>query len=282
VSWPAARRLARALGDAVRAFDRPARKRRMFRDIHDAFPDFAPHQVRAVIRDAYRSLMVSVVDTLHFHRVNARGGGRALIDFLGTEPLQDPSRRTGVIFVTAHIGCWEVLGEAGTCLGYPVMSVARPLDNPLLDDYVREIRESAGQEIIPKDGALRHALSGLRSGRNLAFLIDQDARRKGVFVDFMGKPASTHVSVARLAISTGAPVAFVYCRRIEGQDRFAAVITDVIRPRPDAGRDEEVLRITQQLTRDLEDVVRRWPGDWLWMHDRWKTYPGKYERMGGP
>jgi KDO2-lipid IV(A) lauroyltransferase len=120
------------------------------------------------------------------------------------------------------------------------------------------------------------ALRALRAGRNLAFLIDQDARRDGIFVDFLGKPASTTASPARLAYATGAPIAFMYARRLGRQSRFQIVIADVIWPRQDAEETGEVFRMTQRMSRDLEEVVTKWPTEWMWMHRRWKTYPGKY------
>jgi KDO2-lipid IV(A) lauroyltransferase len=116
----------------------------------------------------------------------------------------------------------------------------------------------------------------------VALLIDQDARREGIFVDFMGSPASTHTSVARLSLATGSPIAFVYSVPEPRGLRFRVEITDVVRPRPDADEDTEIFRMTQRLTSDLERVIRKYPEHWLWTQKRWKTYPGKFERGKRP
>ena len=274
--WRVGRQLASCVGDIVRVLDRPSRKERMVRDIKDAFPEFTGAQVSALIQENYRFLAASVVDAMNFIRFACSGKGDDLLEVQGSEALEGVSRRTGLIFVTGHFGYWELLGGASTAIGYPVASLARPSSNPLLEGYVRKLRESAGQRILEKRGSMRRAIRALRAGQNLAFLIDQDARRYGIFVDFLGKPASTVTSVARLSIYIGAPVVFVYARRIKGLNRFRIVFKDVIVPRKGAEESAEVLRITQRFTKDLEDIVRQWPGEWLWLHRRWKTYPGKY------
>ena len=280
--WGGAKMLGRQLGEVAWKWDRTRRKERTVRDLARAFPEFSPARARKVVRSTYRSLFEGVTEALYLYRRVANGRLRDIVEFVGGEKLPSGENETGVIFATGHFACWELMGLVSTAVGYPVVSVARPLNNPLLNRYVRELRESAGQRLIPKKGAIREALQALKRGENLAFLIDQDARRQGIFVEFFGRPASTHTSVARLAISTGAPAAFVYARRLHGEKRFRVVVDDVIWPRADADREEEIFRITQRLTSDLEKVVRRWPGQWLWMHRRWKTYPGKYENQPCP
>jgi KDO2-lipid IV(A) lauroyltransferase len=183
-----------------------------------------------------------------------------------------------VVFVTGHFGCWEVLGLSASALGLPVWTLGRMFDNVFAQRYVQQLREAAGQRMLPKEGVFRHMVRLVQNRRNVALLIDQDVRRHGIFVDFFGRPASTTPAAARIAVRTGAPVAFVYARRIPGRNRFRVVIADVVWPRRDSARSAEVKRITQRVTGDLEEVVRRWPEEWLWLHRRWETYPGKYRR----
>ena len=117
--------------------------------------------------------------------------------------------------------------------------------------------------------SMRIAVAKLKRGRNLALLIDQHARQDGIFVRFLGKPASTHTSAARLAMYTGARIAFVYARRIEGQNCFHFAVKDAILPDLTAQKGPEVFRIAQRLPRDLEDVVRWWPAERLWLQPGW-------------
>jgi len=252
--WHVGRAVARRIGDAVFLLDRPGRKAQMYRNIKLAFPELTGRQVRELARESYRFLGESLVDARHFHRLAIQGRWEEILEVQGVELLHDPRRRVGVVFVTGHFGCWEVMGLAGAHLGYPVTSVARRMRNPLIDLHMRQMRGALGEEILVKKGAMFQAFRALKAGRNLAFLIDQDARRHGIFVEFMGRPASTTPSPARLALKTGAPVAFAYARRIPGQNRFRIVIKDVVRARQGADPEAEVYRITQRITRDLEEL----------------------------
>ncbi|MFP4027861.1 MAG: lysophospholipid acyltransferase family protein [Candidatus Brocadiia bacterium] len=280
-TWRVSRSMARILGDLVRMVDRPSRKKRMLRNLRLAFPGISKGHARRIIKKAYRSLVESIFDALYFSRFVMEGRAAELVHLEGEELLGDVDEGTGIVFATAHYGCWEVLGLSCKSLGFPVLSVARERSNPLLEKYLSRIRESAGQKLVPKHGAIRKTLKALRNGRNVAVLIDQDARKEGIFVDFFGRPACTHTSAARLAIATASPVVFIYAERIEEMNKFRAVISDVIWPKADAEREAEIRRITQRLTSDVEDLVRRNPGKWLWMHRRWKTYPGKYDSDKG-
>ena len=276
--WHVGRAVARRISDLVYLLDRPQRKAEMARNIKDTFPHLTGRQVRDIVRGAYCFLAESTVDARHFHELVIKGRCTDVLEVEGGDELRNPARKVGIIFVTGHFGCWEVLGLAGASLGYPLTSVARTMRNPLIDRHMRRLREAAGEIVVPKRGAMLQALRVLKAGGNLAFLVDQDARRDGIFVDFLGKPASTTSSPARLAYATGAPIAFVYARRLGQQNRFRIVVADVIWPRRDAGEAQEVLRMTQRMSHDLEEVVRKWPTGWMWMHRRWKTYPGKYRR----
>ncbi len=274
--WRVGRRFAGQLARVARVLDKRSRKVDMTRNIRAAFPDLPERRVRAIIKGAYRALFESLLDFVVLGRFAAGGRCGELFETEGTEKLRNIRDDVGIIFVTGHFGCWEAAGLAAAAVGYPVTSIARPRHNPLFESFLNKLRQSSGQSILPKWGSMRRAIEALKAGRNLAFLIDQDARRQGIFVDFLGRPASTVTSVARLAIYTGAPVVFAYAERIERQNRFRLVFKDVIRPRKGADKREELYRITQRFTRDLEELVRKWPEKWLWQHRRWKTYPGKY------
>jgi len=271
--WRLARGFARYFADGVRILDRRERKRKTARNLRWAFPGLSEREIRAIIRDVYRHLGESMADTIHLLRRASGGGWKEYLEPEGFEKLPRPADGVGVIFVSGHFGWWELFGVAAAEMGYPIWSVARASRNPLLDDFVRSRRQMTGQTILPQKGSMKNVLGLLRSGRNVGFLIDQDARRGGIFVDFFGRPASTITSPARVAISTGAPVAFVYAVRIGRSYRFKLVVSDVIFPRKGAGKDEETLRITQRVTRDLEELIRKAPSQWMWLHRRWHRQP---------
>jgi len=274
--WETGRELMGVLGDLAYVLDRASRKRNAAANVMRAFPSLDEKAARRLLRACYRHFCQSILDTLNFTRFAGHWPNEHLFEAEGFDRLDGLDGRTGVLFVTGHFGHWELLGTASRLLGCPVWSVMRRRRNVFVDRYIERMRRRTGQRLLDRHGALRKIIRLIRGGEHVAFLMDQDARRHGIFVDFFGRPARTVDSPARIALRTGAPLAFVYARRI-GPRRFRCVLSDVIVPRLDADRDAEVRRITQRLTADLEDVVRQAPHEWLWLHRRWKTYPGKYD-----
>jgi len=275
--WSAARALARRLGDLGCLLDRRRRKLRAVANLRRAFPDLSEAGARRILRSVYRHFAEALLDTVNFARFARHGDPAELFETEGFEKLRHVPDGSGVIFVTGHFGHWEVLGLASPLLGLPVWSIARDTSNPFIARYVQRLRESSGQKTLPKADTWRQVIRLIKQGEHTALLIDQDARRNGIFVDFFGRPASTAPSAGRLAVYTGAPVAFAYARRIPRQNRFRLVLKDLILPRPDRPPEDEVRRITQRLTEHLEEEVRKAPQEWLWLHRRWKTQPGTYE-----
>jgi KDO2-lipid IV(A) lauroyltransferase len=155
-------------------------------------------------------------------------------------------------------------------LGFSTYAIARPIDNPYLDRFLRRFRERTGQTLITKRGAFDQVRSLLGQGGVIATLGDQDAGQRGVFVDFFGRPASTHKGIALLALEQQARLVVLGTMRIAEPDRYAVVVTDVIDARDYANRPDAVPALTQRYTRALERVIRQAPDQYLWLHRRWK------------
>jgi len=276
--WRSGRWLADVLGWLGYIADRSARKGNAMRNLMLAFPDWTRREARQCIRRVYCSMSEAVLDTIHFVRLVRCGRAREFLEVEGFDKLLNRKGKAGIIFVTGHFGPWELLGMGAPLLGYPVWSMGRVFDNPFIQGYVSRMRQVSGQRMLPRHGVIRRMVRLIRNGRHVGMLIDQDARRHGIFVDFFGRPASTTATPARIAIRTGAPVAFLYVQRIPGQNRFRMALSDLIEPRTDVDQEAETHRITQRLTHDLEEVIRQAPEQWLWLHRRWRTYRGKYGR----
>jgi len=182
-------------------------------------------------------------------------------------------RRKGAFMFSAHFGNWELAALRQALAGVPLDLVARPLDNPWLDDAFNRWREAAGNRVLAKHGALRSVVRSLREGRPVAILVDQDIRgTPQVFVPFFGKPAATTSTMGELAVRTGAAVVpVVSFPRPDGGYRI------VYQPEieiPSAGTHEErAYAVTERATAIVEGWVREDPASWLWLHKRWKTRP---------
>ncbi len=175
----------------------------------------------------------------------------------------------GVIVVIGHQGNWELIGLAVTLAGYPLNSLARPVENPWLDRYLLRFRTQTGQRIIPKYNALGDMIRALRRNELLVIQVDQDARKSGVFVNFFGRPASTHRSPALLSLKYGTPIVVADIFREDGLHR--CVVSDPIYPNPFRSSPDAVRELTQAFTARLEEFVRAHPEQWFWVHDRWRT-----------
>ena len=178
-----------------------------------------------------------------------------------------------MILLTGHYGNWELAGYLFGLFGYPTYSVARTLDNPYLDRFLRAFRERTGQKLIPKTGGYDQILEVLQSGQALSMLADQDAGQRGMFVDFFGRPASTHKAIALLAIEHQAPVVVGVARRIGPGLRYEIRCAEVIQPGEFTGSADDARLLTQRYTSALEELIRQDPTQYLWLHRRWKHQP---------
>jgi KDO2-lipid IV(A) lauroyltransferase len=176
----------------------------------------------------------------------------------------------GVIGVSAHVGNWEIAATVLGHLGHPPTWLLRPVENPVIQAALNDVRALSGTHVIEKWGGLRESIHVLRRGEVLAMLVDQDARDQGVFVPFFGREASTLKSPAMLSMRTGAPILPFVARRIEG-DRFIVEIGEPFVAEGSSDREEDLARATARFTQVLEGWIRQSPGQWLWLHRRWKT-----------
>jgi Kdo2-lipid IVA lauroyltransferase/acyltransferase len=236
-----------------------------------------------IVRGVYRHFCRMLIEMLHIPRKLHPTTWRDRITLVGQGPVVDRLLRGGpLIMLTGHFGNWEMAGYLFGLFGFPPHSVARALDNPFLDRFLRAFRERTGQTMIPKNGGYDQMLAVLRNGGVLSFLADQDAGQRGMFVDFFGRPASTHKAIALLAIEYRAPIVVGYARRIGPGFRYEVGCDAVIDPDELAGTADDARLLTQRYTTALEDIIRRDPEQYLWLHRRWKHQPQPRARTRRP
>ncbi len=185
-----------------------------------------------------------------------------------------------VLFLSGHFGNWETGISCFGLFGFSMSIVARDLDNPYLDNWFRRFREQTGHTTISKKGGFDKMAEVLAAGGTIALLGDQDAGRRGVFVDFFGRPASTHRAIALMALQYDALICVGYSRRLD--DRFDEGLPmhyevgceEVIDPRT-IQADDEVAEITRRYSAALERAIRKSPEQYFWVHRRWKSIPGQ-------
>jgi len=236
-----------------------------------AFPELDDRQLRELAGRVYAQLGMSLVEFL-------RLGDLSPADLRECVRIEDEGRLDalraagrGALLTTGHFGNWEYLGAALAANGYPVSFLVKDQSNARVDRAQNEIRRRAGMGVI-RQSALGQIVKAVRGGEFVGILPDQNAGGDGVFVDFMGRPASAARGLAWLAWRLDCPIVPVaIIRRPEGDHR--AVFRDPIEPDPGAEEEAEVRRLTEAHTRALEAFVRAHPDHYFWVHRRWKTRP---------
>lgn len=175
--------------------------------------------------------------------------------------------------MTAHFGNWELLATAFALISEPVIVLYRPLENPVLDNLVHFVRASTGNTLMPANHAMRSIMRGLRDKRTVGLLIDQNwSRQEGCFVEFFNRPACTSSGLAFLSLNVEVPVLPAYLIRKDDGKYVMQIGTEFETIK--SGNDEhDIVVNTQRYTKETEEMVRRYPEQWFWVHKRWKTQP---------
>ena len=271
------RRAARRAGAAVGALAwhaLPRLRRTGMRNLELAYPQMPREEREQLLRRLYRSLGWQLAEFCQMPRYT-RENTRGLIRYEGlAHYLAARDRGQGVLIVTGHLGAWELSSFWHSLMGYPITMVIRRLDNPRVDRLVNGIRCLHGNRVVHKDDFARGLLSAMRRGDTVGILMDTNMTPpQGVVVPFFGVPACTASGLARVAQRTGAAVlpGFLVWEPAESQYvlRFGAEI-----PLARSGDDEaDAVENTARCTAAIEDFIRRYPDQWLWVHRRWKTRP---------
>ncbi len=257
------------LGDF--AFDIIRKRRRLaIRQLLDAFPD--RDDIDYLARLVYRHLGTVAVE-------HARTLGKTTVtladrvSYTGRENLERALEEgNGVVLVTGHFGYWELLGAAVAALGVPISVVAKDQHNPAVNRLIVRCRERLGMSVVPMASATRPILKCLKNNGCVGLLVDQDAGPGGVFVPFLGRPASTYQGPVVFAIRTGAPIVPCFIVR-EGPEKHRVFFEDPIHVTGSGDDAENVAIHTTKYTAVLERYIRTYPEHWFWVHRRWKTRP---------
>ena len=261
-------------GDLLWRFDRKHRCRAV-EHLRRSFPDWTEEHINDVGKASMRSVVYLAVEMLFTTRLITPETWRRHVRLNNVDEMIRVmlERKSGAIFVTGHFGNWEVLGYTIATVGFPNYAVARPMDNPYINQWVLGVREKQGLRIIDKKGAMGSLDDILQAGGCLGFIADQDAGRKGAFVDFFGRPASTFKAIALLAMRHEAPILVGYARRLDTFFNFEIGVQRIIFPCEWAEKDDPMIWITQEYTLAIEQLARGAPEQYLWAHRRWKHRP---------
>lgn len=235
-----------------------------------AFPQKSQPEILDIVRRMYANLGMNLVEVLRLGKVTDEFL-RESIAIEGEEHGRTALlRNKGAVILTGHLGNWDLLAAIVPRLGYPLTVISKNIKNKGLNEFWMNIRQRFGVKFVPAHNSYRACLTTLKKNELIGFILDQNMiNTEGIFVDFFGKPACTTPGLAYMSAQSGAPVVPVFMIRRDNGRHVVKVLPPLD---PPPNREPETIRdFTQRYTKIIEDVVRQYPDQWIWIHRRWKT-----------
>jgi len=269
----AARSLASAAARALYLLSPKLRKTAAF-NLRLAFPEWTDAQRQQVLRNMARNLGRMASEFARMPKYSA-ANIQDLVILDGHENfLRAHEQGNGVLYLTGHIGAWELSSFAHALYGFPLHYMARPLDNRRLDALVNRYRGLSGNQPIFKNDSARVMLKVLKGAGTVGILADQNTMpSEGVFVDFFGTPACSTTGLARVALHTGAAVVPGYAYWDESIDKYRLRFEPPVELIRTGDTERDIFENTQKFMKVIEEIVRKYPDQWVWVHGRWNTRP---------
>jgi Kdo2-lipid IVA lauroyltransferase/acyltransferase len=239
-----------------------------------AFPEWDASRRNEVIRGMVRNLGWMAAEFARLPKyTHNKIENIVILD--GHENFLNGQRRgKGVLYLTGHIGAWELSSFAHALYGFPLSYMARPLDNPRVDALVNRYRGLSGNQPIFKNESARALLKILKDAGTVGILADQNTMpEEGVFVDFFGKSACTTTGIARVALHTEAAVVPGYAFWDDNIGKYRLRFEPAVELVRTGDTERDVFVNTQKFAKVIEAIIRKHPEQWVWVHARWKTRP---------
>ncbi len=249
-------------------------RERAIENLRASFPDKDDAWIEQTGIRSFEHLVMLTADVIFIPRLIKKENWEQFTRYKNVERVKWMMQgKEPLLLVAAHYGNFEIMGYLLGEFGFNIYSIARPFDNKFLNKYLYDVRQRKSQKIIDKKGASEQMDDIIRQGSTLCFIADQNAGKKGIFVDFFGRKASTYKSIGLLAIQYNLPIGVGVSRRVGDRFFFEIEIERLIMPEEWKDKDDPLLWITQEYTRAFEDSIRKDPTQYWWIHRRWKTRP---------
>jgi KDO2-lipid IV(A) lauroyltransferase len=244
------------------------------RNLALAFPEKSKAERTRILRGEFTSLGRQLAEVCCFPRYT-RENVEEVVVYDGMESYERAyARGKGVLFLTAHFGGWELSAFVHSLCGHWLHVVMRPMDNPYLDRLIQSYRSMHGNKTVAKDDFVRGLLAAMKAGETVGILMDTNMTPpQGVFVDFFGIPACTASGLARIALRTDAAVVPGFTIWDAALGKYRLRFDPALELIRTGDVEADIVANTQKFTKVIEDYVRKYPDQWLWVHRRWKTRP---------
>ncbi len=240
-----------------------------------AFPEKTDEERAELLRESFNNLGRQLGLFSQF-ATRPQADLQNLIEVRGLEHLETAKAHmnSGLILITAHLGAWELTSFGLSLFGHSLSFIVRRMDNPKIEDLFERVRTRFGNLTIDKLSAARSMLKLLRDKGVLGLLPDLNTLdAEAIFVDFFGVPAATNFIMAKLALRTNSQIIPIFAPWSEEKRKYLVIIGPPVSIQRTGDEEQDVRQLTTTLTQLIENTIRRYPGQWLWIHKRWKTRP---------
>jgi Kdo2-lipid IVA lauroyltransferase/acyltransferase len=244
------------------------------RNLAMVFPEKTVAERARILRGVFTSLGRQLAELCQFPKYTAEN----MDEVVAYDGLENYERAyaggKGVLFLTAHFGGWELSAFAHSLHGHWLHVVMRPMDNEYLDRLLQRYRSMHGNKPVAKDDFVRGLLAAMKAGETVGILMDTNMTPpQGIFVDFFGIPACTASGLARIALRTDAAVVPGFTIWDPDLGKYRLRFDPALQLIRTGHLEADIAANTQMFTNVIEDYVRKYPDQWLWVHRRWKTRP---------
>ena len=269
-------KIGRFLGLLFYKIDKKHRKHTL-NNLKIAFPTKTENELTDIAIKFYKNLGMVFVEIFRLNKYKESN----IDDFVeyDFDQINNIYGGQGILLLTAHFGNWELLAKTFGLKGYKGNVLARPLDNPYIEKILYDLRTASGNKVIyNRENAVKNIIKALNEKEIVGFLPDENAsKRIGVFVDFFGVKACTMPGMANIAAKTKLPVVPAFIVRIKGKDGNYSKHRLIIEPPLDikytGDRKTDTMNILKLFNEKIEDIIKQYPEQWFWIHNRWKTRP---------
>ena len=247
-------------------------RRTALEGIRKAFPEKTAAEASTIVKEVFVNQGKNIFELFSFPKMSKQDISAKVKIYGGDNFKKAFEAGKGVLIASAHCGNWEIMGAALACAGFPINVIARRIYIEGLNSMLVGLRVSKGVKVILRSGqeSAKEILRSLRHNEAIGILIDQDTKVPGVFVDFFGRKAWTPSGLATLSVRTGAKVVLALDVR-NSDDSHEVVLTGPFDFNLTGDNDKDVVTVTQLITAKTEEHIRKYPSQWVWMHERWKT-----------
>lgn len=243
------------------------------KNLRNAFPEKSAAELDRIARGAYHTQAINLLELFRVPLIGSKADARALFEVDASAPEKEAFEKgKGCVLVSAHFGNWELMAICGGMLWRPARIIVKAQSNRFIDKKINEWRTRFGNTIVEMASSPRVVIRDLREGNLVAILSDQAGWDNGSFMEFLGQEAAVFLGAATFALRTRSPVTVAMAVRTgTGTYRmeFTMIETGDLDTSPEHFQ-KSVETLTARHLRCMEDYIRRYPEQWLWLHDRWK------------